>query len=1061
MMAHRTGLIAATLLLLASAAFANDGRTYFTDERIATGKENAAKYEWARAVRKRMLETGDGISYYTGRGKYTSTLEFVTQSDEFMWVLMPPTTISRVVFPNEAKALCPVCGEKVKSISVWNPFSIDPVNHPFKVHCPMCKKWWPTNEYVEGDMTSGDLPDNGDGGIYKGPGPMNGKKFFFLRDYAHMCYGSVVIPTLKSLSEAYSLTGNRLYAHKGSILLARLAMEYPNYGWEGTSFEDKGLENRFDRTYLGPWKNRHPHYTWKKGGMVTDLIWETFSLEPTAYAYDAFYDYLDTDPELIAFLKRKGMPIENGADLRQYIETYIFRAAMRSLQLGWIKGNEGFHQAAALAVALVMDDYGDTHPNSQDMVDYAYHGLGHSAYILVNGLHRDGGGHESPSYNRIKLDFIRVARLMEEVRKRHPERFPSGTYPDLFANPKARALFDYNMDMFINDRWWPSIGDTGGIGKPSRRKDIVYSSLKEENLYAVQRFGDPRHARACTNTQGEFATGELWEPYPETQIRELLARPESQIDRRSRALDGYGMAILESGQQPRKHAVLLNYASLRGHRQSDDLTLGLFARGNRFLPDLGYPKTWEFRAQWDACSLTHNTVAVDETNHYPGIGGMGRLFASVGGVHVITASHDPYPAPAKLGRKDAPRTDLFERTAIMVDVDNDRYYVVDLFAVNGGEQHDQSWHGMLVQPEAPALDWKLQDKGTLAGPDVQRFGAYTDRWGREHKKGAFSSFVNQVRRATLTAPARWAWKSGLPEGDTLHLHIVPLNGPAEVIMCEGRSPVWKGPSLPFVIVRRQAENGAPSHFLTVLDGWQKAPVVSSVEARGGRPGSGQPLAITVQRPDGYDEITLNLPDGPSLTKALRPLGVRVRSNTNGQWTRDVRIGQWQPGKTDGYRTAVIQSLDYEAQTVTLSMDRAGDADFAPGRTVRIYNDRRSGLYRIMKAARAGDALTLTLDCTALLARGPVRKAAAGQVVLDAHLTFATSKPDHKTQSAFAGAWLGQGADALRLKGAHRNGTLYLEKPQSAKALTDRFGGKVASAWEYGVGDSIEIARVNE
>ena len=259
-------------------AYGKSGPTYYTPERIAAAKENIAQYDWARKVRKRIFKTGDPINYYTGSGTYVSADKLAAQSDEFIWLLQPTTKIARVV-PHERRATCPVCGDKAKEVSVWNPFRIDPFAHPYKVQCKRCKNWFPSNDYHKGDMTSGDLPDAGDGAVYTGEGEGKGKQFYLLREYAHMCYGTVTVPGLKALSQAWLISGESKYAYKGCILLARLATEYPNYGWKGTGLK---LENRFDRTYLGPWKNRHPHYSWKHGGMITDLIWETWNLEDTA-----------------------------------------------------------------------------------------------------------------------------------------------------------------------------------------------------------------------------------------------------------------------------------------------------------------------------------------------------------------------------------------------------------------------------------------------------------------------------------------------------------------------------------------------------------------------------------------------------------------------------------------------------------------------------------------------------------------------------------------------------------------------------------------------------------
>ena len=124
------------------------------------------------------------------------------------------------------------------------------------------------------------------------------------------------------------------------------------------------------------------------------------------------------------------MPIESADVLRAYIEHYLLRAAAVALQNGAIHGNEGHHQALGMTIALVLDDYSDAHPNSRDMVDWAYHGGGHCAYVMPNLLRRDGGGHE-PNYSRIKTDFLRAAD--GEIRAAHPGVRPRAI-PDIFRD---------------------------------------------------------------------------------------------------------------------------------------------------------------------------------------------------------------------------------------------------------------------------------------------------------------------------------------------------------------------------------------------------------------------------------------------------------------------------------------------------------------------------------------------------------------------------------------------------------------------------------------------------
>ena len=582
-------------------------------------------------------------------------------------------------------------------------------------------------------------------------------------------------------------------------------------------------------------------------------------------------------------------------------------------------------------------------------------------------------------------------------------------------------------------------------------------------------------ARACTGPDGALAVGELWEPYPETQIQAMLAKPESLLARDSRLLDGYGLGILESGVEGHRRAVCLSYANLRGHQQQDELFLSFWARGVELLDDIGYPRTWDHRWQFDANSFAHNTVTVDETQSNPSkLGGMGRLFASADGVQVLTASHAPYRG---VELPSDGTVDLYERTVLLVDIDEERFFVVDLFAVGGGVQHDQSWHALTTRPESPSLDWSGQVGGTLAGPDVPAYGSWTDHWGRE--RGDFPSYLAGIRRTELGEPAAWTWPTGLPEGDAVRLTVVPLGSAPEVVAAQGCTPVAREPKLDFVLVRRTVSEGTASRFLTLLEGYQGAPVIEGVRML-----SEAPLVIEVAVAGGVEEITLNIPDGPSRPTSHRPLGVRVRSRRGEDWVRDVRIGACDPGP--GYAQTQIAAVDYSAQDMAVPFAPAHDAAFAVDRTLRIYNAGRSGLYRITGKRRDGDRLWLTLDHSALFARERVTDTLEGQVIMGALapvspatadepqgrwatgksvFVFAGGRLDEEGNfggdCAFAGAWLGEGSAARQLRGATRSGTLVLAEPADAGALERDFGGKVVSVWEYGPGDRVEVALIKQ
>ncbi|NLF17902.1 MAG: hypothetical protein GX595_11690, partial [Lentisphaerae bacterium] len=1037
---------------------------YYTPARIAAGLENVRRFDWAREQRERILNRGDAIQYYLGP-EVTAARDYAALADDDLWLLQPDTSIPRTYDLNENRAVCPVHGEEVRKVNVWCPWSIDPLGHPYQIRCPLGGEWYPSNAYHRGDMTGGAFPDDGTGCVYQG------QRYHFLKEYAAMVYGTVVVPTLSSLSQAYLLTGDAGYAYKGALLMVRLATQYPNYGWDGTDFAHR--ENRFERTYLGPWNNEHPYYRGKKGGLVHDLIWENIHLERIALAYDALRETIAGDARLLAYVQGKGVPVANGEDLRAYVEDYILRAGAQAILAGHLRGNEGHHQTAAMAVAVALDDVSERHPNSLDLVDWAYHGAGATAHILINGLSRDGGGHESPNYNRIKFSFLRLARLAECLRARHPEVLTAERCPDLLAHPKGRALFDHAIDILVADCLYPDIGDNGGIAAPRRRLDAVkHAAMGHEFVEAFRRWGDPRYARAAVDlSTGEFHPAPLWEQFPLEALRAALAEPSSEIRRGTRLIDGYGVAFLESGAGPHRRSAVLNASSIVGHRQDDQLALWLHAFGLDVLPDIGYPKTWDYAAPWDRNSMAHNTVTINErpftTPRFYGNGT--RFIAERRGVHAVCAFHDPYIDGFSFSRLEGAANhpcDLYERLVVMIDVSDTAFYLVDLFSVNGGDQHDQSWHAMLVEPEVPGLDWVAQETGTLAGPAVERFSAYTCRFGFHYRKGNFPSFLADIRRAPLAAPAVWTWRSGLPEGDALRLHVIPLGGAAEAVMGRGRSPAWpQDQALDFLLVRRQAPGGRASRFLSILDAYQDTPTVSGIAVL-----SEAPLQLRVSRTGGEDLVTIHVPEGPSRTTGPRPVGVRVRSLENGQVTRDVRIGHWDGRPEVGSLRARIAATDHA--TMSLTADAADDAfarQVAPGTRVRIYNDRRTAQFEVARVDVIDAGLRLTLKHTAELSRFVVEGVENGALrirnrgpFVTGHLT-ADGRPSDRGHDLYHGARLGDAPDAPIVEGVSNSQppAIHLVEALPDDVLRERYLGREVPLYEYHVGDWLEVIRVED
>jgi len=369
---------------------------------------------------------------------------------------------------------------------------------------------------------------------------------------------------------------------------------------------------------------------------------------------------------------------------------------------------------------------------------------------------------------------------------------------------------------------------------------------------------------------------------------------------------------------------------------------------------------------------------------------------------------------------------------VMVDVSPEHSYVVDVFAVNGGEQHDQSWHGMLVVPEPPALDWQEQGKGTLAGEDVEEFAKWTDKWGR--KRNDAPSYITDVKRAHLDVPARWIWRSGLKEGDGLALHVVPTGGAVEIISGRGRTRVRK--KLDLFFVRRNVAKGARSLFVSVLDPFVETPNVLKVERV-----SEEPLVLRVTHAAGTDVVRIHVPDGSSMDPGRRELGVQVeRANGTG-----LLVGKM-PGVADpGYDRARVLAVDHEASSAVIDCAKELDERFQAGTHVRVHGVARSVMMRVESAIRTEAGLRLTFDQSLLVARGVVQAAGKESVQLDAKLLL---------RYHLAGAratW--QGGQANVVSGAY-DGSLKLE---AGVAMPSK--GAPLWLWEFGEGDMVEIPRV--
>jgi hypothetical protein len=197
-------------------------------------------------------------------------------------------------------------------------------------------------------------------------------------------------------------------------------------------------------------------------------------------------------------------------------------------------------------------------------------------------------------------------------------------------------------------------------------------------------------------------------------------------------IPGLGAAVMGGGEGEGEHQlhVHLNFSSGRGHKHLDALSLGLFAHRKELLPDLGYTHT-AYRTFANS-TMSHNTVVVDGVEQgYDADWSGNRLRA------FVTDGHAFHVTEAE-STTAYPQLKRYRRTLMVVGHDSTDAYVVDLFQVTGGSQHDYLLHGSADDDSTASVhgaamapfDGNLMNTGTVfreplgENDDVGRAGAF-------------------------------------------------------------------------------------------------------------------------------------------------------------------------------------------------------------------------------------------------------------------------------------------------------------------------------------------------
>lgn len=960
-----TGL--ACLLLTAALAPAHAVRDYggrYTAERIANLRANCDKHEWAATERKTVLAAAE---------------TWVNKSDEELWRMIPGQELPRAIDVSMYKGSrpgCPKCKDKINKFGNY-PYSIS-LETPFKLKCPSCGEVFPKNDfkryYESGIDETGvfnpqkadksllfnaEHPDPNDPlhkyGVDDGLGwyDETGHRYLFVAYYVWKHWDALQ-SAVDVLSNAFVYSGDQKYAHKALIMLDRIADLYPDYDW-------------------APYAKRGHYHSDGGGGRgkIEGSIWETGTVTTFATAVDRALSGTKDDPALYAFLAEKAKQFKLGRAkgtrelLVQNLDDGILREGAKAVYEKNCDGNEGMNQTSLATCAIALDQ----NPETEKWLDYLFEAKGeHIPTVVVGGIDRDGVGAEAaPGYALSwGVNIGQVADLLAE--------YPSYTRHSIYRDfPMFKATFTAGWRIALLNYATPNIGDTGSCGSAGK-----VNCAPEFILRGYKYTGDPRLALAAYYANGSKAEGlgrDIFSADPLKTEREVAAlaekaRSEGNPWMGGHNMAGYGLASLEYGWSKEGTGLWMYYGRNGGHGHADRLNFDIYYKGLCMLPDHGYPEyatNWPHRMYVTDNTLSHNTVLINgqpQTTDWVGHPELYCQHPDFGAVRV--ESSGVYPGLAK----------KYQRTLAFVKVGEGQGYALDIFRVQGGDDHLYSLHGM---PGTVTTDLSLtkQQQGTYLGPEFP----YRGKEPRGPKYGY--SWVTNVERDA--APAEqfmvdWqvepGWRAAKAEDD-IHVRYHSLTPLSDVALGDMEPPQNKGGNprwLRYLLAHRTGKD-LVSTFAGGIEPYSQKPAIAKVERlKVTAPDAAQAVAVKVTLADGAvdylvssddDSTVIKSEGGPEFSGGIGWLRVRDGKVEKASLTRGTKLA------LDKFAIS-LAAPGYTGKIVRMDRDMEGkgyvwvDAalpgdETLKGQQIIIQNDRvRNACYEIESVEKDGNLTKLCL-----------------------------------------------------------------------------------------------------
>ena len=634
---------------------------------------------------------------------------------------------------------------------------------------------------------------------------------------------------LPSLAHAYALTGDEAYADRAAFFFDALASIYAESTSGSWDYPSRPPSGRFAR----PW------YQTSRNLVVFveayDLIYaspaldkpslrprleETFPAGPTPQKR-AVGTADAKGRSWPAMTRRDNVDVNLMQDAAYYCYKYTFKGALHNGHADYMRG------ALAVGALLGIPEYVQ-HAVESPFSIYA---------MLANNCDRDG------RYYETALGYALHARnlyltFVEPLKHWRSPRYPEGV--DLFADPRMRSFYHLPALVMQVAGHSPNFGDAGPDSRfalqplmPFSATDYVYA----ERLYAgcsgpaKAEFGRLLQFLSRGNVAKARAGSRLkrWLLYhAEPAPAEADATLDPDLERRvfgSWFLGQKGIAIIRDGRDADAQAALLRYGPSLNHGDCDDLGLIYYGKGWQLTYEIGYGlASTHCQTGWASQTAAHTIVTVNEkTQAGAGSGGSLRLFAALPSVKVMEAD-----SPLSYSKENVSQ---YRRTVALIGRGSDQY-LVDVFRVRGGLQHDCGIGVQSQDARVTGIELGPEEEGSLAGLEHawgERIGLDGDIKGHPNRpywnpppKNGYGFFYD-ARRGRSDAPFTVDFTLGGRNAAHFRIHALPEpNTEAILVKAPGLYPHNR--SATYLMARRTAKAGSvlSSAFASVMEPYAAA-----------------------------------------------------------------------------------------------------------------------------------------------------------------------------------------------------------------------------------------------